>query len=319
MLKFLVIVFLTSSCSGIQKMGVRSMVGVLDQASMDLEREASFDFFAESIPANIKTMEGLLAVDTKNQKLLSLLVKAHAGFAFGVKETFYLQDLWRGQEKLSTKEQTIYHYSRAIYYAEKYLSLKNVFFDDLVKTSDEKELQKILSQKLNPQSTDLVVLFFLGQSLGGLINLQKNNPYLLSYLPLMKGVFDWSCNHSPDYSSGFCPLFYGAYEAGRPALLGGNPTRGKNIFLQAIKKYPENYLIRTLYLQYYLIPQMDRVGYDEQKKILFQAQEKFQQKLNWGKNLGGGESKSDSDAINLFNAIAFKRFGFLMASEKNLF
>ena len=59
---------------------------------------------------------------------------------------------------------------------------------------------------------------------------------LVSNLPIVKGLFDWVCSKSPNINFGACDIFYGAYQAQRPLMLGGNPEKGKEIFLKVEKK-----------------------------------------------------------------------------------
>src|SRR5690606_29325702 len=128
----------------------------------------------------------------------------------------------------------------------------------------------LLSKKLPSNKRAYEATAFFAQALGGLINMKKDDMVLVAQLPVAKGMFDWVCVEEPNINHGACDLFYGAYEAGRPKMLGGNPEKGKKIFLKAIELNPNNWLARVTYLQYYVIPMFDEDEWAAQKKVLDQ-------------------------------------------------
>ena len=162
-------------------------------------------------------------------------------------------------------------------------------------------------------------MLFTAQSLGSLVNLQKDNISLISQLPIAKGMFDWVCLKEPSINYGTCDIFYAAYEAGRPTMLGGNPQKGKEIFLKAIAKHPHNWLIRTSYMQFYLIPQNDEEGFKEQMLALKVFHEEFnkfyiydnQEKLElpWMREEG----------LRFYQTLSLKRYELINRFQKQFF
>ena len=73
---------------------------------------------------------------------------------------------------------------------------------------------------------------------------------LVAKRPLVKSIFDYVCDINPDFNSGACDIFYAANLVLTPAMMGGNPAKGQEIFEKAMKKYPENYFIRVAYMQF---------------------------------------------------------------------
>src|SRR5690606_33440595 len=112
--------------------------------------------------------------------------------------------------------------------------------------------------------------------------------------------------------------FYGAYEAGRPRMLGGNPDKGREIFLKAIEKNPSNWLARVTYLQYYVIPMTEEDDWNEKKKVLNLAIKLNAEDLIWRPGREKNRAFSD-EGIRAFQAVALKRWEIMRKYEKELF
>ncbi len=299
------------SCGSMQKIAVRSTAKLLDQASKEIETEASWDFFREAAPANLKTLEGLLYTDPNNTNLLATLTKAYAGYAFGVDETLYLPEVLTEDAGGKFKELALAHYSKALNYGLRFLEQKGLHQKELFSNQRAASLSVLLDRKAKK---DTETVFFLAQSLGGLINLQRTNVYLLSLSGVVKELVDWSCHHSPEIGHGLCAFFFGAYETSRPRMLGGNPEKGRELFLKGIKRYPENLLLPLAYMQFYLIPFQKKAEYSNLKAQLQGKFEAFKKRQNWS-----SENAARPSDYNLFNAIAKKRFELLRSIESKLF
>ena len=147
--------------------------------------------------------------------------------------------------------------------------------------------------------------------------MQKDNVALVSHVPKIKFLFDWVCKKEPDIENGVCDIFYAQYEASRPRMLGGNPEKAKLLYAEAIKKRPKHLLLRLGFIQYSLMPSFDLEGYDKEAKIL---KEEF---AKWGNlNRDTLEDTSEYKAVehlNLYNAIAQKRFEFIEKNKKRIF
>jgi hypothetical protein len=136
-----------------------------------------------------------------------------------------------------------------------------------------------------------------------------------------KAMFDWVCMKDPKINYGTCDIFYGAYEAGRPKMLGGNPDKGKDIFLRAIENHPHNWLIRTSYMQYYLIPQNDKAGFDQQLEYLKSKQEEFQafHVYSSDSNANKEVNWNQESRLRFYQSLALKRFELINKYQKQFF
>ena len=304
-----------SGCAGFHRMGVNTAAPLLYRAGDALMEEGNWELFRASVPANLAQLEGLLKSSPHNEKLLATLIKGHAGQAYGVWETLLLGEIWSGREGDFYRRQAVESYSRAIHHGMKYLRQKGVSPEVLHRHLRGPEgVQKLLRRKLGDDPWDRDAVLFAAQALVGLINLQKQNIALVGELSLAKELFDHVCALHPDYHSGVCGLFYGAYLAGRPRMLGGNPQEGKKVFERSIRQYPQNYLLRMAFIEYYIVPRGEKALYQKQKIFLEKALIDHRNGLIWNPVHG-----MEPSSLRLYQAIALKRFELLKNNEKEIF
>lgn len=306
----------------IRNTGLGVFGDILSHAAPEIEKERSWEFFKESVGSQVMLISTLGALKKEDKRFLFSTVQGHAAYAFTVWDTLYIEDYIHLNEQSQNKERAIYHYSRAIEAGEWYLAVHDLSLEQLIKS---KNPRKLLDENLDDDDVDKKTVLFLGQSLGGLINLQKDQSNLLTALPAVKAMFDWVCEKDPDMYNGPCPIFYGAYEAARPRMLGGNPEKGKEIFLEAIQKYPDNLLIRIAYLQYYVIPKGDEVAYEEQMAVIAEKKRLIHRDKYWrpfslpAGTIEGGAEQKINPRLNLFNATALKRYEILNKNRSEIF
>lgn len=308
------------SCSTIDKIAVRKTADLIYKASYEIETESSLPHFKESVAGNIKLIEGFLSLDPENQDLLATLVKAHAGHAFAIFETEHLAEQLDEIENGPYLLAALHSYSRAVDYALSYFLLEAISYGDLQRAvRQESGIKSLLERQTSNSVRDIEVAFFLGHALGSLINLQKSNMGMIAELPVVKGLFDYACAHNPDMNFGACELFYGAYEAGRPKMLGGDHQKGKAYFEKAIKRFPDNLLTYLSYIQYFHIPLSDRDGYQKMAQELTLLIEKERDLQSWSPAKSELRVKKLGDHKNLFNQIAKRKFEIITKREKKIF
>lgn len=308
-----------SSCSSFNKVAINTASGLLYQASGNVESEGNYELAKLGLPANLILLEGLLSESKNNDEILATLTKGYAGLAFGFNEADNLIDQWENKTDEANKNLAIMNYSKAINFGIRYLKQKKINWEDLkTKMNDQAALMHLFDKNLSSEKIDLETLMFTAQSLGSVINLQKDNMTLVSELPIVKAMFDWTCMKKPSLNFGTCDIFFGTYEAGRPKMLGGNPDKGKEIFEKAILKHPYNWLIRVSYIQYYLIPMADEEGFKIQMDYLKERAVEFKQSqmyqptpqiFDWARE----------DRLRLFQSIAIKRYELFEKYKKQLF
>ena len=301
-------------CSSIQKVAVKGVTPIFVDGSQQLEKEKNWDFFREAMPANLKLYEIIYLQDKKNLELLASLVKGYAGYAFGVAETLAYGDELATIEESANRRSAIALYTRCLDFGIEYLQQKGIERKDLLNL-DEEPLKKLLSKQLSKK--DQQTLLYTAQAWGSLMNLQKDNIALISYVPKVKVLFDWVCGKDANIENGVCDMYFAQYEAARPRILGGNPEKAKGLYQAAVKKRPMSLLVRVMYLQYSIIPAFDHEAYEREAKVLREEFPKWDDL-----NRDTLEDKSDYKAeeqLNLFNAIARKRFELMEKNKTKIF
>ncbi len=310
-------IILGISCSSVDRVTVNTTARVMEKGANQINHDPDWHFFKQAAPANIKMIEGLSFANPDNDKLLAMLAKSYGGYAYGVLETLNLDDALKDREKLFYKDQAIGAYTKSLNYGLKYLERKGIKKTDVFSKEAAAKLPILLEEKLD--SDDKTAVFFTGQSLGGLINLQKENVLLISRIGAAKALMDWVCQRDMDFEGGACHLFYALYEASRPAMLGGNLEKGKKLFKKFIKEHPYNLLGRVSYIQYYVIPMMDEVEYAKQREALIREFSIWEKVKNAGAQDSRVENYLKRGHLNLFNAIANERFKIIEKNKDNIF
>ena len=311
---------LLSSCSTFNKAAVGGSSDLIYNASNGVLSESNFEIFKSGVAGNQLLMEGLLAQSPKNLNLLATLNKGYAGYAFAVNETQMNEEEWAEAKTEDGKKQALFNYTRALHFGIRYLKEEGIEFNDIISRMNEPQgIHQVLDKKLSDDKRDLEVVLFTAQSFAALINLQKDNMGFVSQLSAAKGMFDWVCQKDPSINYGTCDIFYGAFEAGRPTMLGGNPQKGKEIFLKAISKHPHNWLIRTSYMQFYLIPQNDEDGFKEQMLALKVFNEEFSRYYIFDNEARVEGPWTREQGLRFYQTLALKRYDLMTQFQKKFF
>ncbi len=311
---------LISSCSLLKTSSVNLFGEILTDATKSVEAQNSLDDFEKSTLANLQMAEGLFDLTKNNKKLLMSLIKGYSGYAFVVDETNWMEDSFNDLDFSIHKVNATLHYTKAIKFAEKFLSFYDINYKMLITASSKQNgIEQLLDSKIkDSDETAIEAIIYFAQALVSYINLKRDKISLIAQLPVTKGVFDWGCKKKPDIGFGLCDIFYASYYAGRPKMLGGQPSKGKKIFKNLIVNQKHNWLARVVYIQNYLIPMGDKKEYLKQKFFLENATRLHRKNLLWSPNEKNIEAFSQP-AIRLYQALAIKRFKIIKKFENDLF
>ncbi len=304
----LVAMLMTSmGCSSIEKLAMRSATPLMVSGADKFSHERNWELFREAMPGNLKFYEVLYLQDIDNLELLGAVVKGYAAYAFGVAETLAMSDEFDGFDDSYNKQNAIALYTRALDYGLDYMQKKGVKRNDLL-TFSESDLKKKLSKTFDRK--DYKVMLYTAQAWGSLIKLQKENLELAAHTPKAKFLFDWVCSKDDSIENGVCDIYFAEYAA-------GFPEKSKQLYIAAINKRPLSLLIRISYIQNIVLPAKDVGAYEAEARIL---KDEF---LKWG-NLNRDKLDDNSDYksqehLNLFNAIAQKRFYIIEKNKKKIF
>ena len=313
----LIVTSLFLSCSMVKSVGISTTASMLKEGIAETNTEANFHFFEKAAPANLKMLESLWFVQQDNTDLLSVLIKGYGGYGFGISETKYLADALADEEESKFKKQALYHYSKAFNYGLKYLEERGISSKSIFDKDAPIKLKKELDSNLSEE--DMTAIFYFAQSWAGMINLQRDNVAMMSRLGTAKALMDWVCRQDMSFELGSCYLFYAAYEAGRPAMLGGSLEKGKKLFEKLIAKYPYNLLARVAYIQYYIIPTMNEGLYAKESNFLKNEFKKFEGVRNYANKKDSTSKYLKHPEFNLFNSIAIERLNIIEKYKEDIF
>jgi len=298
-----------------RSLGLKMGAPLFYDASNQVLNEKNYESVEKGLAGNLILLEGLRSVRPQDPSLTATLIKGFVGYAFAINETYYLNDKFMDIEESIHKKQAIFNYSKALRYGEEYLLENDLTIKKLESSQRDGKLMSLLNDNLSENDETFNAIFFTAQALASLINLQRDKMAIVAKLPVAKGLFDWVCEKKPLFNNGACDIFYSSYEAGRPKMLGGDPEKGKMLFLKAMKKWPNNLLVRESFLEYYSIPMSDEKSFNSQVEILEKANENLQKELTWGSR----NVKVTPEGYGLYNSIALRRFKIMKKYKKELF
>ncbi|OGS42399.1 MAG: hypothetical protein A2506_12795, partial [Elusimicrobia bacterium RIFOXYD12_FULL_66_9] len=200
-----------SACS-VDRMAVRSVARTLESGRGAALDEPDWQTGREAMSSQLKLLETLLAGDPGNRSLRRLAAEGFGGSAF-----LFLED----DEPARAKG----FYLRGRDHALAGLALKTPFRDLSAKTMEDFESALKAATK-----DDVPDLFWAGFCWGGYINLSKDDASALGDLPKVTAVMRRVAALDPAYHFAGVDLFFGVYEASRPAMLGGDPRKAKAHF-----------------------------------------------------------------------------------------
>ncbi len=305
------------SCSSIKKVATNQMGDMIFETSEAVFTEDNWDLFESTIDSNIKLVENLYAADRENPEFIVTLIKAYSGKAFAIDETYYLKDQLQELSNSKYRTNALANYTRALNYSALFFEVKGFKdFDFTRYISSPEEFQKLLNDNFSDDATDIEGVFYTGQTLAAIINLQRDNMRAVAYLPLAKVMYDWSCEKNANLAQGACDIFNASYAASRPRGLGGDPIKGKRLFEEAIQKWPNNMLVRLSYIQFYAVPMFEENTYRAQKLEMNKFNRENMEPTYWS---GGKIETPKVDYNNLFNLIARKRLKIIEGLEDEIF
>ena len=318
--KLLLLLSLVSCASTRNKVVLGPFADILYEASFMSEEEINYSNFKQGTMPSLKLAEAIWSLKREDAEILVTLIKGYTAYAFLINETDYLTDKFKEVDESKDKMQAIYNYSQALRYGMLFFKQQGFEFEELVKVAKTKDgIVDFLNSRLSNKIRDLEGVMYFAQALSALINLQKDDMKLVVYASIAKDMYDWVCKNKPDMNLGACGMYYGAYEASRPKMLGGNPELGKEIFKKTIEMYPHNWLARVMYIEHYLIPNGDREGYQTQKIFLNEAKTKLKKEKKWEPGKTSSMSMLGDNKYRIYQIVAIEKFNLIEKFEKNLF
>ncbi len=238
---FLIIFLLTPSLSGCVKLAFRLAPSLVPNLTQAIFEECDPDLAKQSIPADLKLMEGLLKNDPENKQLLTALSMGFTGYAM----LFVEED---DPERASDL------YLRARAYGIRALGPKAVAFEQASLKDDNfrNQLNSIGKERLK-------ALFWTTMAWNAWINLNLDKPGALAQLSIAQACLERVLDIKPDYFYGAPYVLMGSLLAARPRMLGGDETKAKAYFQKAMNVTQGRFfLVHYYFAKHYAVRAQDK-------------------------------------------------------------
>lgn len=241
-----------SACSAVDHVAVRSTSDLLTSGRSASLDEPDYVLAHDAFPAQLKLLETLIAADPENRDLRRLSAEGFAGGTF-----LFVEDSDPARAKGL--------YLRGRDHALAALALKSKFRGLSGKTPEA-----FAAALKNATVDDVPDLFWAGFAWAGFANLSKDDASALAELPKIAALMARVRELDPAYHFDGADLFFGAYYASRPRMLGGDPALARAAFERAHKATQGLYLMtHVLNTRWYAVAVQDRDLYQQLlKKVL---------------------------------------------------
>jgi tetratricopeptide (TPR) repeat protein len=238
---WIVLFLLCGFLLGCLQMGLRFSPSLFHNFASSMFEECDTELAKDSLPANLKLLEGLLRSDPNNPKILTTLAMGFAGYSLLFVEP-------------SDPERASDLYLRARAYGIRALGPKGRLLTQAEGRGDE--LKTALSAIGNE---NFEALFWATLSLTGWINLNLDKPAALGELGYAQMCLKKLLQMEPDYLYGLPHILMGVSLSARPPLLGGDVEGARFQFEEALKLSNRKFFLAQYYFaRYYAVRVQDR-------------------------------------------------------------
>jgi len=221
-----------AGCGFMERKGVDMATPILSDTVDNMMRLKSARLAKEGLPSQILLISALVEFSPNNKQLLTIASQAYASYGL-------------------IKEDTDPRYASEIYqigreYGFRALKQNGKFEKGL------KEGKKPHEMVAYFKKDDVPTLFWAAMNWGQYINLNKNEPKALVELPGVIAFMGRCIELDETYYYGGPHLFFAAYYAGLPPIMGGGPKKSIASFKKAIEASKGKFLLPyVFYARYY--------------------------------------------------------------------
>jgi len=218
-------------CTGVALHATSSLVPGLTRAFFE---ECDVELAKESLPAQLKLMEGLLTKAPNNREFLTARCMGFAGYAM-----------------LFVEEEDPERASRLYERARRY-GLRAIGMEGATNQELQARVKHVAQGQIEP-------LFWVTMSWHAWINLNLDKPAALAELSTAQACLDRVMEIDPDFFFGAPYLLAGSMLAARPQMLGGDAARAKAFFSKAMAVSDGAFFLTPYYYaQYYAVRVQDK-------------------------------------------------------------
>jgi len=219
----------TSSCSVFKGMAMKSMAGAMQKSSVVYARDDDPELVGEALPFLLKTVEGLLVDQPKNE---SLLLTACQGFTSYAQAFVAVPADYREAHDLEGARHDRQRASRLFLRGRRYglraLEIRHPGISRALAEDPERALAKT-------ETKDVPALFWTGAAWGGAISMAKNDMDLVADLNVANALLQRANALDPRWNRGAAHEVLIALEAARSGGNGGSIEAARAHFKTAVE------------------------------------------------------------------------------------
>jgi hypothetical protein len=255
----LLTLFLAVGC-GFKKLATKASTDIFYDATPSIDSEQDVELAQQASLGFLKMLEGFYLQNPKDPKVLVLLTRAYASYAFGFTENDILANKGSNQAAYdkAMKRANLF-YTRAKDYGLKMLSLNSSFAKAQEGNLDQYNAALKTFSKLSIEK-----LFWAGFAWGNFLDFNKDSIEAIADAPRIEALMQRVLELDETYYYGGPHLFLGAFYGSRPKMLGGDPDKAKLHFEKAIEITQGKYLMaQVAEAQYYAVQVQDMELYQK--------------------------------------------------------
>lgn len=228
------IVLLMLLTTGCMKLALNATSSLIPNLTRAFFEECDLKLAEQSLPAELKLMEGLLKNAPKNKQILTALCMGFTGYAM----LFVEEEDPERASKL---------YLRARRYGLKAMGMEN-------------PNHQVILARLSAMDRDQIEpLFWVTMSWNGWINLNLDKPAALGDLTAAQECLKRVMEINPEYFYGSPYIINGSMLAAMPKILGGDAAKAKEFFTKALAaSNGKFFLAQYYYAKYYAVRVQDK-------------------------------------------------------------
>jgi len=239
-----VITLSLSSCSGFL---TNRLLGPITE---NLPQQTDINLVCEGAPSYLLMLDSLLVSNPEGKSLLLSATKAYSGFSSS------LSECGAGENRIAAVTDKAHLYGLRL--LQHYLPLQDSGNYAPSATEDD------FNSQLHQLHKDDVEDVFWG-TFGWIswVQSQKGSPTSIADMAIIEKIMERLLELDETYEGGSIHLFFGAYHALKPAMLGGRPDLSKEHFEKALALSKRQFLItQTTYAQTYARSVFDQELHD---------------------------------------------------------
>jgi len=270
--------------AGCANVAVQSAKPVFRDQLAAMNMESDLILAGDTIPSNIKLLEGLALSFPKDTDIKLWLAEALCGYSLG-----FVED--------SDEDRASSLYLRARKYALDAAVLKTGFRREFLF-----DLEKLESWINSINRKNLPYLFWLGQSWGSWISINLDKTDAMADLPKVQWIMKKVIELDEGYYHGGAHIFMGSVLASLPYMLGGNLSESKKHFDKSFRLTDRKYLLgHYFFMKTYCVKSQNKDLFDS----IFEEIESF--------------DMDEVPSVKLVNSIAKEKAESLKKMYKELF